>query len=73
MKIYFYIGLDMRRLSIDISPQQHQRLKAAAALRGKSIKEYVLERSLPDAVEKAAFEALESCLEERSKVVKGDE
>jgi len=37
----------MRRLSIEITPEQHQRLKAVAALRGKSIKDYVLERVLP--------------------------
>lgn len=37
----------MRRLSIEITQEQHQRLKAVAALRGKSIKEYVLERVLP--------------------------
>lgn len=35
------------RLSIEITPKQHQRLKAVAALGGKSIKEYVLERVLP--------------------------
>lgn len=57
----------MRRLSIDISPKQHQRLKAAAALRGKSIKDYVLERALPDETEEQAFKALEACLEERLK------
>ncbi|NET55854.1 MAG: antitoxin [Symploca sp. SIO2E6] len=38
----------MPRLSIDITPEQHQQLKAIAALSGKTIKEYVLERSLPD-------------------------
>ncbi|MFQ5673464.1 MAG: antitoxin [Nitrospinales bacterium] len=37
----------MRRLSIEITPEQHQRLKAVAALAGKSIKDYVLERALP--------------------------
>lgn len=37
----------MGRLSIEITPEQHQRLKAVAALHGKSIKEYVLERALP--------------------------
>ncbi|MEW6732776.1 MAG: antitoxin [Acidobacteriota bacterium] len=37
----------MRRLSIEMTPEQHQRLKAIAALHGKSIKEYVLERVLP--------------------------
>ena len=39
----------MRRLSIEVTPQQHQRLKAIAALQGKTIKEYVLERVLPPA------------------------
>lgn len=37
----------MRRLSIEVTSQQHQRLKAIAALQGKSIKDYVLERALP--------------------------
>jgi predicted DNA-binding protein len=37
----------MRRLSIEVTPEQHQRLKAIAALSGKTIKEYVLERVLP--------------------------
>ena len=38
----------MSRLSIELTAEQHQRLKAMAALQGKTIKEYVLERSLPD-------------------------
>jgi predicted DNA-binding protein len=38
----------MSRLSIELTPEQHQRLKAMAALQGKTIKEYILERSLPD-------------------------
>jgi predicted DNA-binding protein len=37
----------MRRLSIEVTVEQHQRLKAIAALHGKSIKDYVLERVLP--------------------------
>lgn len=37
----------MRRLSIEVTPEQHQRLKAVAALQGKTIKDYVLERVLP--------------------------
>lgn len=32
------------RLSIEVTPEQHQRLKAVSALRGQSIKDYVLER-----------------------------
>ena len=39
----------MTRLSIDIMPEQHQKLKAIAALRGQSIKDYVLARTLEDA------------------------
>lgn len=53
------------RLSIEISPEEHQRLKAAAALQGKSIKDYVLERTLPDSQEKAALQKLESFLKPR--------
>jgi len=37
----------MRRLSIEVTSEQHQRLKAVAALQGKTIKDYVLERALP--------------------------
>ena len=53
------------RLSIEISPEEHQQLKAAAALQGKSIKDYVLERVLPDSQEKAALQKLESFLKPR--------
>ncbi len=38
----------MSRLSIELTQEQHQRLKAMAALQGKSIKNYVLDRSLPN-------------------------
>nr|WP_312609110.1 hypothetical protein [Agrobacterium pusense] len=37
----------MSRLTIDITDQQHQSLKALAALQGKTIKQYVLERLFP--------------------------
>ena len=37
----------MSRLTIDITDQQHQSLKALAALQGKSIKQYALERLFP--------------------------
>ena len=36
----------MSRISIDVTPEQHKRLKAMAALAGKSIKEFVLERTV---------------------------
>ncbi|MGH2414952.1 MAG: hypothetical protein ACRDEA_14940 [Microcystaceae cyanobacterium] len=37
----------MSRISIEVTTEEHQRLKAFAALRGQSIKDYILERSLP--------------------------
>ncbi len=36
----------MSRISIDVTPEEHQRLKAMAALQGKSIKEFVLASTL---------------------------
>lgn len=53
------------RLSIDISPEQHQRLKASAALQGKTIKDYVLDKTLPNADERSALTELESFLKPR--------
>lgn len=53
------------RLSIEVTPEQHQRLKAVAALRGQSIKDYVLHRVLPDtptADEDEALRQLEAFL-----------
>ncbi len=51
----------MSRLSIELTTEQHQRLKAVAALQGKSIKEYVLERVLSPSPESntASEEALQ--------------
>jgi len=53
------------RLSIEITPEQHQRLKAAVAMQGQSIKKYVLKRTLPDLDEQAALKELEAFLEPR--------
>lgn len=41
----------MSRLTIDMTEQQHQTLKAIAALEGKTLKQYTLERLFPDAIE----------------------
>ncbi len=46
------------RLSIEVTPEQHQQLKAVAALCGKSIKTYVLERVLPNMQPEDDSEAL---------------
>lgn len=56
------------RLSIEVTPEQHQRLKAVAALRGQTIKDYVLNRVLPDPLpesEKETLRQLEALLEPR--------
>lgn len=53
------------RLSIEVTKDQHQQLKAAAALQGKSIKNYVLERTLPNSDEQAALHELEAFLKPR--------
>ena len=61
----------MPRFSIDISPEDHQNLKAVAALKGQSIKDYVLGRAPGDVPaldgmsEDQAFMALANFLEPR--------
>src|SRR3546814_9357519 len=42
-----YTRFPMSRLTIDMTDQQHQSLKALAALQGKTIKQYALERLFP--------------------------
>lgn len=57
------------RLSIEVSAEQHQRLKAVAALNGKTIKDYVLERVLlpntSESNEEEALRQLEALLKPR--------
>lgn len=56
----------MSRLTIDMTEQQHQALKALAALQGKSIKAYALERLLPPAADEGqALDELRALLSER--------
>jgi uncharacterized protein (DUF1778 family) len=61
----------MSRLSIEVTPEQHQRLKAIAALSGMTIKDYVLARVLPavpeheDLSEEEALRQLETLLKPR--------
>jgi hypothetical protein len=56
----------MSRLTIDITDQQHQNLKALAALQGKTIKQYALERLFPgDAEADRAWEELKTVLKAR--------
>ena len=54
------------RLSIELTPEQHQLLKVSATLEGKSLKAYVLERVLGDAREQEeSLAALETLLKAR--------
>ncbi len=56
----------MSRLTIDITDQQHQVLKAMAALQGKSIKQYAIERLFPPAGdEEQALQELKALLRDR--------
>jgi len=56
----------MSRLTIDMTDQQHQSLKARAALQGKSIKQYCLERLFPgDDAGAQAWRDLQEMLGER--------
>lgn len=56
----------MSRLTIDITEQQHQALKAMAALEGKSIKQFALERLFPaEPREEDSMQALRGLLADR--------
>ena len=56
----------MSRLSIEMTEQQHQSIKALAAMQGKSIKEYAMQRLLPlTADEEKAMQELEAFLAAR--------
>src|SRR5690606_27671092 len=62
----------MSRLSIEITPEQHQKIKALAALQGKSIKEFILSKLVPTNVEgeEVAWSELEEFLSSRIKQAK---
>lgn len=56
----------MSRLTIDLSDQQHQSLKALAALQGKTIRQYAIERLFPaPAEDEQAWQELKSLLGQR--------
>lgn len=56
----------MSRLTIDITDQQHQSLKALAALQGKTIKQFAIERLFPaDASGDKAWQELKALLGQR--------
>lgn len=53
----------MSRLTIDMTAEQHQNLKAMAALQGKTIKQYTLERLFP--ADDQAWQELQALLTQR--------
>ena len=58
----------MSRLAIELTTEQHQQIKTLASMRGKSIKEFVLEQIFPIQIseeEQAAWEKLQSMLSSR--------
>jgi hypothetical protein len=56
----------MSRLSIDLTEQQHKSLKAIAALQGKTIRQYAVERLFPaDSNEEEAWMQLGHLLDAR--------
>jgi Antitoxin ParD len=58
----------MSRLVIDVSGEQHQQIKALAALQGKTIKNFILEKLFTDSNtedEKEAWEELRELLTSR--------
>ena len=55
----------MSRISIDVTDQEHQRLKAMAALQGKSIKDFVLARTIGEEALDADLAQLEELLNKR--------
>lgn len=53
------------RISIDVTPEQHRQLKALAAVKGQSIKDYVLDRTIGRGDEAKAMKELEKLLDAR--------
>lgn len=66
----------MSRISIEVTPEEHEKLKNLAELRGKSIEEFVLERTLAATVypaEDKALLELEAVLDDRIRRAKAGE
>lgn len=62
----------MSRLSIDVTAEQHQRLKALAALKGLTIKQFVLASTLGAEGAEPALAQLESLLDRRAQRTKSE-
>ena len=57
----------MSRVSIDVTPEQHKRLKAMAAMQGQTIKEFVLASTIGTRRADSALSELEALLDERER------
>lgn len=55
----------MSRISIDVTDAEHAKLKALAALKGQSIKDFVLSRTIEDVELQPHLAELEALLDER--------
>lgn len=56
----------MSRLTIDVTDEQHKNLKAVAALQGKTIRQFAIERLFPaDSDEDQVWEELKTLLTQR--------
>lgn len=60
----------MSRLSIELTSEEHQKIKAIAALKGSSIRQYVLERILPAEDDEEALDDLRALLGPRIEAAK---
>lgn len=63
----------MRRLSIEISTEQHQQIKAMAAMKGQSIKDFVIDKVLPQSGEEDVWKDLKNFMQKRMKEAKNAE
>ena len=69
----------MSRLSIEVTPEQHQQLRAIAALHGQTLQDCILERTLPHLLpieslsEQEALQRLETFLRARIAVAERGE
>ncbi|MDD3181902.1 MAG: antitoxin [Alphaproteobacteria bacterium] len=57
----------MSRLSIELTVEEHKRVKAVAAMQGCSIRDYVLERILPSPKDDLVLRELDAFLAPRIK------
>ncbi len=55
----------MQRLSIDLSAEQHKRIKAMAVVQGKTIKDLVLGKIFAESEDDTAWQELLSLLDDR--------